>query len=85
MNNFLFNNVKRLIPKISSTELIALRSGNTSIDRMIFNGKVNMSQYKKAEPAYFSFPQNKVNELLEKYKELYDRIINVGEYQIESN
>ena len=35
-----FNLVKKKIPKISSTELIALRSGNTSLDRQILNGKV---------------------------------------------
>ena len=67
MNNFLFNHVKRLIPKISSTELIALRSGNTSVDRMIFKGSVDLSKYKKADPTYFMFPRTKVNELLKKY------------------
>ena len=35
-----FDLVKKKIPKISSTELIALRSGNTSLDRQILNGKV---------------------------------------------
>ena len=37
MNRLIFNSVKKLIPKISETELIALRSGTTSIDRDIFN------------------------------------------------
>jgi acyl-CoA dehydrogenase len=40
----LFNRVKKLIPKISETEIIALKSGGVSIDREIFQGKVN---YKK--------------------------------------
>lgn len=40
----LFNRVKRIIPKISETEIIALKSGGVSIDREIFQGKVN---YKK--------------------------------------
>lgn len=40
MNKFIFNKVKQLVPKISSTELIALRSGNTSIDRSILNGDI---------------------------------------------
>ena len=35
----LFNFVKNKIPRISDTELIALRSGDTSIDRQILNGK----------------------------------------------
>lgn len=37
----LFNQVKKIIPKISETELIALRSGGVSIDRDIFSGKIN--------------------------------------------
>jgi len=41
MYRFLFNRVKRIIPKISETEIIALKSGGTSIDRYIFNGKMN--------------------------------------------
>ena len=36
-----FNHVKRIIPKISDTEIIALKSGGTSIDRYIFEGKMN--------------------------------------------
>jgi len=33
--------VKKIIPKISETEIIALKSGGVSIDREIFKGKVN--------------------------------------------
>jgi acyl-CoA dehydrogenase len=44
MYRFLFNRVKSIIPKISETEIIALKSGGVSIDREIFQGKVN---YKK--------------------------------------
>ena len=40
MNKFIFSKIKQLVPKISSTELIALRSGNTSIDRSILNGDI---------------------------------------------
>ena len=32
----LFGTIKSIIPKISDTELIALRSGTTSLDRDIF-------------------------------------------------
>jgi acyl-CoA dehydrogenase len=41
MYRFLFNRVKKIIPKISETEIIALKSGGTSIDRYLFNGKMN--------------------------------------------
>jgi hypothetical protein len=44
MYKILFNRVKKIIPKISETEIIALKSGGVSIDREIFQGKVN---YKK--------------------------------------
>jgi acyl-CoA dehydrogenase len=37
----IFNHVKKIIPKISETEIIALKSGGTSIDRYIFEGKMN--------------------------------------------
>jgi acyl-CoA dehydrogenase len=40
MNRLLLNKVKSIIPRITDTELIALRSGTVSIDREIFEGKV---------------------------------------------
>ena len=60
----IFNAVKRIIPKISDTELIALKSGTTSLDREIFEGKVN---YPQPLPLDNKFPQKKVTSLLEKY------------------
>ena len=39
MYKFIFKEVKKLIPKISSTEMIALTSGHTSIDREILKDK----------------------------------------------
>ena len=41
MYKFLLNRIKTIIPKISETEIIALRSGGTHIDRELFQGKVN--------------------------------------------
>lgn len=41
MYNYLFKHVKNIIPKISETEIIALKSGGVSIDREIFKGRVN--------------------------------------------
>ena len=46
MRKLLFNSVKKLVPRISQTELIALRSGNTSLDRQIFQGRVNLPTIK---------------------------------------
>jgi hypothetical protein len=37
----IFSHIKKIIPKISETEIIALKSGGTSIDRYIFQGKMN--------------------------------------------
>lgn len=37
----IFNHVKKIIPRISETEIIALKSGGTSIDRYIFEGKMD--------------------------------------------
>ena len=42
MYRLILNRSKKLLPKISETELIALRSGTVSIDRDIFNGNVDI-------------------------------------------
>lgn len=60
----LFNFVKSKIPKISQTELIALRSGNTSLDRSILMGKI---EFPKKVNTQNKFPQEKLNELLTSY------------------
>lgn len=49
MLKFAFNKVKKLIPRISDTELIALRSGTTSLDKEIFQGKVTLPPVIKQE------------------------------------
>ena len=36
MYRFIFSRVKKIVPRISDTDLIALRTGNTHIDREIF-------------------------------------------------
>ena len=57
----IFKFVKNRIPKISETELIALRSGNTSIDREILQGKVNIPKIYNYEN---KFPKEVLNKLL---------------------
>ena len=64
ISHYLFNFVKNKIPKISSTELIALRSGNTSLDRSILLGKIKFPEKKTLEN---KFPKSKLNELLNTY------------------
>lgn len=44
MYRLLFNRIKQIIPKISETEIIALRSGGTHIDRELFNGKMDYTK-----------------------------------------
>ena len=65
MSKIIFNFVKKLIPKISETELIALRSGTTSLDRDIFNGRVNLPN-KNEDSKDVKFT-NYANNLLQKY------------------
>ena len=60
----LFNILKNKIPKISSTELIALRSGNTSLDRSILEGKIIFP--KKIEN-FNKFSQKSLNNLLKNF------------------
>lgn len=44
MYKHLFQRVKSIIPKISETEIIALKSGGVSIDREFFKGRVNYTK-----------------------------------------
>lgn len=60
MYRLLFNFVKSKVPRLSSTELIALKSGNTSLDRQILLGKVSLPKKIISEQ---KFPQSKLDEL----------------------
>jgi len=60
----IFNIIKNKIPKISSTELIALRSGNTSLDRSILMGKIN---FPKKNTLKNKFPESKLDKLFNSY------------------
>lgn len=60
----LFNFIKNKIPKISKTELIALHSGNTSLDRNILIGKIKYPKIQKPEN---KFCNNKLNDLLDNF------------------
>ena len=64
MYKSIFSKVKRIIPRVSDTELIALKSGTTSLDREIFEGIVKYPKFSKKEK---KFVEKKVDELLEKY------------------
>ena len=57
----IFQFVKQKIPRISDTELIALRSGNTSLDRDIFKGIVDLPKKKQIEN---KLPENMVGQIL---------------------
>ena len=65
--NRLFKVVKEIIPKISDTELIALRSGTTSIDRQIFKGSVPIAKARNSFSADEDKLYNKLDDFLEKY------------------
>ena len=65
MQHRLFKFVKNKIPKISSTELIALRSGGTSIDRSILKGKINYP--KNINNKNNKFSPLKIDNLLKKF------------------
>jgi hypothetical protein len=62
--NRVFSFIKNKIPKISSTEFIALRSGTSSIDRDILKGKLT---YPKTPITTNKFPNEKLDELLKTY------------------
>lgn len=64
MQRRIFSFVKGKIPRISSTEMIALRSGNTSLDREILEGKVMLPEKKATS---YIFDHSKVDRLLESF------------------
>jgi len=60
-----FNIVKSIIPKISETEIIALKSGGVSIDRELFNGKVDYNKlYKPILKTREQHMEDETNDLL---------------------
>ena len=63
MYRAIFNKVKSIVPRISDTELIALRTGNTHLDAQIFNGSVTLPSVIKRDE--FKFSAVKVDNLLE--------------------
>jgi len=70
MYSRIFSYVKSIVPRISNTELIALRSGTTSIDRMIFEGKVNIPSFDNDESKKErQFLNSNVNNVIAKYKD----------------
>ena len=64
MYRAILDRVKRIVPKISDTELTALRSGTTSIDKQIFLGKV---EYPKLIVNEEKFQNSKIMELQERF------------------
>ena len=60
----IFKNVKSLIPKISDTEMIALKSGTTFLDRSIFEGKIIYPIKKNNKP---KFSQEIVDNMLKDF------------------
>ena len=65
----LFKFAKKLVPRISSTEMIALQSGTTSLDRQIFQGEVKLPRKKDYRVKNDRFIQQNVRELLYFYNE----------------
>ena len=66
MYKLLFNFIKRKLPKISDTEMIALRSGGVSIDQDILKGKINYPVPFNGEKKIFN--TNQVDNFLKTYE-----------------
>ena len=79
----LFNFVKRKIPKISETEMIALQSGGTFIDRDILKGNIN---YPKKPNLKNKFDRTKLNNILDNFdsKKIYPNNSNII-YELANN
>ena len=64
----LFKFAKKLVPRISSTEMIALQSGTTSVDRQIFKGEVKLPKKVNYSVNNDKLIQANVRELLNDYR-----------------
>lgn len=62
MYRILFNYVKKKVPKLSSTELTALRSGNTSLDKELLKGNLIIPNKINTKKKF-----NKLDDLLKTY------------------
>jgi acyl-CoA dehydrogenase len=58
---------RKIIPSLSKTELIALKSGTTSIDRAIFNGYLPIHPEISSDDKNVEKFQNKLNHIFNKY------------------
>ena len=79
MYRLLFNNIKKRIPRISPTEMIALQSGNTSLDRNILEGKI---VYPEKKEYITKFSNEELNSLLDSFdkKQIYPGKSDVIDY-----
>ncbi len=71
MYRYIFNNIKKIIPKITETEIIALKSGGTSIDRELFKGRMDYNKlFSPLKKSCIPSEINKnINEILERVGE----------------
>ena len=76
----IFNRVKTIIPKISETELIALRSGGVSIDRDIFSGKIDYVKLKKVELDNKNLDRIRIKEQQQMTVDMLDKTKNILKY-----
>jgi len=65
MYRSIFNKVRAIVPKISDTELIALRTGDTHLDRHIFEGNYRIP--KKLDKHETKFDETRITHLLNTY------------------
>ncbi len=77
MYKYLFDRGKKIIPKISETEIIALKSGGVSIDREIFKGKINYDNLFNSKNIYKMSEQEKIF-----IKSTNDLLKNIGQNNI---
>jgi hypothetical protein len=75
MYSRVFTKVKNIIPKISETELIALRSGGVSIDRDIFSGIINYDKLKKTNTTPDVY-KSRENNMMDKTRYILKNMVN---------
>ena len=73
-----FNIAKKYLPRISDTEMIALKSGSVSLDRSIMNGKVDLNIFTNLKNTQTDYLNSNVNDICSKlqYEKIFEGSVN---------
>ena len=79
----IFRLAKKILPRISETEMIALKSGTVSLDGKIMHGKVEQNfhkNYENEDHQYLKYVDDNIKRTLDIFKEIIHKICQIPSY-----